>query len=94
MAEETTEPTIEQLMAQQTELGRQIAARSIPEVEAAIALLDADAVKALADDVSAIHARLGEGLAQQNLGNILQVLSQVPANLRVALADLQRKASA
>lgn len=91
MAEQTSEPTIEELISQQSELARQIAARTIPEVEAAIALLDASAVTTLKDDVAAIHARLGDGLAKQNLGNILQVLGQVPSNLRVALADLQRQ---
>ena len=90
MAEEVSEPTIEELITRQADLARQIATRTIPEVEAAISLLNSETVMALKDGVAAIHARLGEGLAKQNLSNILQVLGQVPGNLQVALADLQR----
>lgn len=92
--EATSETTIEEMIAQQSDLTRQIAARSIPEVEAAIALFTTDGAQDLLAQAQAIHSRLGAGLAKQNLANVLQVFNQVPNNLKIALSALQREAAA
>ncbi|GLT00139.1 hypothetical protein GCM10007897_15230 [Sphingobium jiangsuense] len=92
--EATSETTIEEMIAQQADLARQIAARSIPEVEAAIALFTTDGAQDLLAQTRALHSRLGAGLAKQNLANVLQVFNQVPNNLKIALSALQREAAA
>jgi ABC-type transporter Mla subunit MlaD len=88
---ETTQPTIAELAAQQAEIARQIAERSIPEVQAAIAALDgASADMATLSDVV---GRLPEGLAKQVLSSVTYAYNQARQNITTALTNLQRDAA-
>jgi len=87
-----TEPTISELFAQQAEISRQIAQRSIFEVQAAIVALNS-AEGAIAE-IAAIQARLPDGSARQILSRVTNAHQQAQADIGHALSDLQLAAEA
>ncbi len=75
-------PTLPELLAQQAELQRQIAAASLTSVQSAKAVLDRTSIKTVADDLEAILPDLvGSSVAQQQVTNVVTVLRNVPGAL-------------
>ncbi|WP_122927925.1 hypothetical protein [Sphingobium sp. LF-16] len=75
---ETTTPTLAELMAQQTELERQIAAATLSSVQAAQAVMARASTGKVADDLEALQASLpANGTAHQQIGNVISVIRNV-----------------
>lgn len=88
-------PTLPELLAQQAELQRQIAAASLASVQAAQAVLDAGSVATIADELEAILPDLaGSATAQQQVTNVVTVLRNVPNSLAREASRLGDLASA
>lgn len=88
-------PTLPELLAQQAELQRQIAAASLAGVQAAQAVLDAGSVATIADELEAILPDLaGSASAQQQVTNVVTVLRNVPNSLAREATRLGDLASA
>ncbi len=87
---------ISELLAQQQALAVQVAVAIRPQVEDARAKLSASAVETLRTNLAGIADTLPAGLAKEQIGNVVTVLSVVPDILEreVEALDAQIAAAA
>lgn len=80
--------TLQELLAQQAALNLALAGHEKPLVEQAAAALAAESVATLVADLTAIRDELPAGVAQEQIGNVVIVLTSVPAVLAERLVAL------
>ncbi|WHO37888.1 hypothetical protein PMI04_015105 [Sphingobium sp. AP49] len=91
---ETTTPTLAELMAQQAQLERQIAAASLTGVQAAQAVMDRTSTGKVADDLEALLTDIPAGSqSYQQLFNVINVVRNVKSWLPQEVARLQALAA-